>query len=162
MKKRNRPFQLLEVMIAMFLVALCALPLIQPHVYMFEQEQKAIRLLEVDHAASLVYADIVETLYENKIDWDQIVDKSVRHPINSPELTNLGYEGYYTFDKLLSKPPEEPPEETNYLMNVSLVLNPRGESRISKLYEYLVFIKRKIKQGEDTTPKKEDEKNKKK
>lgn len=141
----------------MFLVALCSLPLIQPHVHMYEQERKAIRELEADHVASLIYADIVETLYENNIDWDQIMNKSVKHPIESPELSRISYEGYYTFSKELHKPADEPPAETNYLMKVSLALNPIGENNKTRNYDYLVFIKRMIKQGQDTNPKKDQD-----
>lgn len=133
----------------MFLVALCALPLIQPHIYIYGKEQEAIRSLQVDHVASLIYADIVKKLYENEIDWHHVADESMKHPIDFAELNQLSYEGYYTFSKHRRKPSDEPPEGTNYLMKLSIVLNPKG-SKETKNYNYLLFIKRKIKQGQDT------------
>jgi hypothetical protein len=136
-------------MIAMILVTLCALPLIQPHIYIYGKEQEAIRSLQVDHVASLIYADIVEKLYENEIDWHHLADENMKHPIDSTKLSRLAYEGYYTFSKARHKPSDEPPEGTNYLMRLSLVLNPKG-SKETKNYNYLIFIKRKIKQGQDT------------
>lgn len=148
MKKRCRHFQLLEVMIAMFLVALCILPLIQPHLHMYQEQQKVLGRLKRDHAAAVVYADIMKRLYSNEMGWEEMMDRNARHPLNLGTMGNQ-YEGYYSFEKKSAKPRDEPPAETNYLMKMTIHLAFKG-GRDPHDYEYLVFIKRKIKEGQDT------------
>ena len=71
-KKVERCFQLLEVIVAMSLVTLCILPIIHPHIHIYQEEHKALRSLEADHLATLIFADIAKKLYNNEIDWVQI------------------------------------------------------------------------------------------
>lgn len=158
MKRRNkRYFQLLEVMIAMFLVALCALPLIHPHLHMYQEQRKTLQELQMDHIAGLLYADVALDLYENKIPWEQIQNRETKLPLSSYVINNLPYEGHVSFAEERHKPPDKPAAETNYLIKVIVSLATK-DKKLQRDYTNVVFIKRKIKEGEDknSNPKEEE------
>lgn len=85
-------FQLLEVMIALAIVSLCAIPLIYPHIFMSRQQQILKRELGYDHIANLIYVDLLEQLYINKIGWDVIVNKTPI-AISDVQFANAGLPG---------------------------------------------------------------------
>lgn len=134
----------------MFLVALCALPLIQPHLHMYLEQRRAINTLQIDHLASFLYADIVGKLYSNDFEWEDIVNSTTEHPIDTKDqdLKNMSYEASYSFKKLHAKPPSMSAAETNYLIEILIKIKSTNGKDFKK-YKYDVFIKRKIKEGQD-------------
>lgn len=63
---------LLEVLIAFVIVVLCAIPLIYPHTAMLKAQNQFVRKMELDHAVNLLYGHVVEKLYLNKFNWNDI------------------------------------------------------------------------------------------
>src|SRR5437868_1820742 len=92
-KPTKRGYLLLEVVLAFFLLALCALPLFYPHGYMLKEEREFVHQIEFNRAADLIFASLVEKLYRNEIPWEEIEEK-VKKPIDStffqhdPRLTS--------------------------------------------------------------------------
>lgn len=75
-RAKKRPMLLLEVIIALALVALCIIPLVVPYVAVIRQQQLATQTMELDHLVNLLYVDLLEKLYENQIPWETIEEGS--------------------------------------------------------------------------------------
>lgn len=58
----KRPLTLLEVLIAMAIVMLCALPLLSPHAAMYKEQKKLIAKIKEDHQAQVQFVDFYEKL----------------------------------------------------------------------------------------------------
>ena len=68
----KRFFLLLEVLIAFIIVVFCAIPLVYPHTAMLKAQNQFVRKMELDHAVNLLYGNILEKLYLNKLNWTDI------------------------------------------------------------------------------------------
>lgn len=97
--KTKRPFLLLEVLIALALVALCAIPLIYPHVAIYLSQKEFVSKIELDHKVSLNYVNILEKLHRNEISLDDIRNETL---FTLPEGMN-GYIGTYSFHIIKEK-----------------------------------------------------------
>ncbi len=69
-RKCKRPFILLEVLIALALISLFALPLVRAPLETIHEETKALCKLEVERNADLAFAEIKELFYKQAIPWD--------------------------------------------------------------------------------------------
>lgn len=142
---KKRPFALLEVMIAMALVALCALPLIFPHVAILKAEKAFNDDLELDHIVSLLYAHLLEKLYLNEIPWNDIMEGKMQ-PIESDLLESIGYnkkirfKGFYCFHEIKHKPPK-PEDGGVYLFALHFQFG-ESEKHPDLKYEYHVMMER--------------------
>lgn len=100
---------LLEVLIAFAIVALCAIPLISPHAVMLKAQRQFVRKMELDHAVNLLYGNVLEKLYLNKINWTEL---TLQNPFEiTPDLLKeahydkpFGYSGSYVFTEDKHKP----------------------------------------------------------
>jgi hypothetical protein len=118
----HRPVVLLEVLIAFALVALCALPLIYPHVFILRSEKKFISTVQLDHLVNHLYAGILQKLYQNEIPWQDIENgKAIPIDANLLEFVKytqeLPFTGNYQFIKIRQNPPKTD-EKTAYLFNL--------------------------------------------
>lgn len=113
-----------------------------------------LRKLQMDHMAPLLYAGVVIQLYKNGIPWQQI--KEGQFPLDANVLNGLPYQGYISFDTGKHKPNDEPATGTDYLLKVIIHLKSPQDNQFTD-YTYEVFMKRKIKEGQDTEPKKIDD-----
>ena len=86
---KKRPFLLLELLIAIGLVSLAAVPLLsQPLLYM-KQELKTLREVELQWHASAAFIETKVALSQNTIPWNLLTEKT-EQPIGHPkELTLL-------------------------------------------------------------------------
>lgn len=118
----KRSIALLEVLIAFAIIALCIIPLIYPHVFIFKSEKKFVYAVELDHLANLLYADVLQKLYQNEIPWENL-EKGERFPIDSRLLESLGYDeqlpyqGTYQFITIKQKP-HKPSDRSVYLFEL--------------------------------------------
>lgn len=153
MKKSKRFFSLLEVLIAIFLISLCALPLIYPHAFIYKQTKEFTQEIDLDRVAGLVYSVILEKLYHNEYEWTVFEDGSLQ-PIDEEMLKRVGaslpsgFEGRYRFDIVKEKSnssKREPTKETNiislYLVDVHLLFLRKGMDKPFE-YTYEAVIKR--------------------
>lgn len=149
-RRKKRPFLLLEVMIAFAIVALCMLPLIVPNVWMITVGRSSIRDLEQERYVNLIYASIVEKLYENKIPWSILDVKKTQTP--SPwtpdELPENIPEGWnyivQVFFKMIGRRENDP---DSHLLEVKLYLQRPNNKPLT--YTYLLYLEKKsaIKNG---------------
>jgi len=70
--RKKQLFLLLELMVALSLVACCALPLIRtPYVYIMKQT-KSLQTVQLHLEAEKTLGEIKEKFYTNEIDWKEI------------------------------------------------------------------------------------------
>jgi hypothetical protein len=74
MKKRS--FLLLELLIAIFLLGTCALPLVQVPMGAMRETIKSCYRLQLQRIADLAFADIKTRLYQHEIEWKQLLKSS--------------------------------------------------------------------------------------
>jgi hypothetical protein len=102
-KVKKRHMILLEVMIALALIALCVLPLLAPHAFLLKQQKQFISTIELDHMVNLLYADTVERLHRQEIAWQSIQEKTV-FPVDASTYARIHYDktlpftGSYRFE----------------------------------------------------------------
>jgi hypothetical protein len=130
---QKRPIILLEIMIAMAMIVLCILPLLAPRSAMLQEQRKFIDAMELDHAVSLFYVDILERLYRNQIAWNDIQDHTV-FPIDSDLLQHTkslqlpeNLIGTYRFDIIKHKDQDDGPNAGWIIALVSLTFVFRKE-----------------------------------
>jgi hypothetical protein len=68
----KRPFLLLEVLIALSLVTLCAIPLIVKPIRAYRSEIAHLEAIERERLADWTFSEIQEQLYKNAIPWERL------------------------------------------------------------------------------------------
>jgi hypothetical protein len=82
---RRRPYLLLEVVVALGLVALCALPLLRPLFAATRHELKIASALHLQLRADQAFAEVRQQLYNNDIAWTAL-RKGRPYTGNLPDL----------------------------------------------------------------------------
>jgi hypothetical protein len=139
-------------MIALAIIVLCIFPLLYPHAALARAQREFLHKIHLDHAVSLVFADIYHDLLNNKISWDAIQNKT--HFEIDPTLLNryagkkLPFNGYYYFEKEKQKPKSNDPQENYaYLFRLHFVFSPlNSKDKTPKKTEYIykIFIFRDL------------------
>ncbi len=71
-KKEKRPFILLEILLALTLVSLCAIPLIVKPIAAYRFEMKALEEVEGERLADWTFSEIKEEMLQLKIPWEKL------------------------------------------------------------------------------------------
>lgn len=166
MQIKRRPILLLEVLIAFAIIVLCIFPLLYPHAAIARAQREFIKKIELDHAITLLFAQIYQDLLTNKIEWMDIESKK-KFEVTPQDLQKLNqgktlpFKGYYRFETVKHKPKSQTVQETNaYIYELIFKLTPQYEVKRIRLrapskraleYRYKIFILRDLK----TTPESE-------
>lgn len=164
---------LMEVLIALALIALCAFPLIAPHTSILTEQKKFVATMELDHDVNLFYAEILERLYRNEISRKDIAEKRIfsideemiKHAKNDKPFS---FDGVYSFAETDYKS-DDAKAWGVYLVNLQLVFFPKEfanssdeiKNKNSLRYNYKVFIAylpEKADANSDPAPDKKEEK----
>ena len=70
--KRRRPYLLLELLISISLLALCAIPLLSAYPRQIGSNISSIRHVQKERLARLLFTEVVEMLERQKIPWSQV------------------------------------------------------------------------------------------
>jgi hypothetical protein len=93
-QRQKRPFILLEVLIALALISLFAIPLVRAPLETIHEETKSLCNLELERNASLAFAEVKELFYTQSIPWDSLSEKKpLVHPLGTQTI------GTRTFEK---------------------------------------------------------------
>lgn len=137
---------LLEIVIALALVALCILPLIGPHIEIVRSHLKFAKLMELDRAANLIYVDLLEQMHRNSLPFPDIKNPHV-FPLNLDHLSKdktdfPAIEASYKFTGK-SKGNES---ARLYLLQLHINVKPKGasEEEASKEFTYPVCVLRNM------------------
>ncbi|WP_194848359.1 type IV pilus modification PilV family protein [Candidatus Neptunochlamydia vexilliferae] len=82
---RQRPFVLIEVFIAIALLAVCAFPLIRYPLFAYKQEQKHLIEMELQRHAELIFYDVLKHI--DKYNWEEFPRKNTKKPERVEEIT---------------------------------------------------------------------------
>lgn len=154
MTSSRRHIVLLEVLIAFALVALCALPLIYPHVQILKSEKAFVTSIELDHLVNLLFSNRLQKLYQNEISWSDIVgerelsiDERMIH--ESGFQGSLPFTGTYKFIEVKHKSSDVSGRSV-YLFNLNFRFTPKKENS-KKIepkvlsYDYQIVLERRVK-----------------
>lgn len=72
MQRKKKTFLLLELLIGLFLISTCALPLVRLPMQTLQEELKSAWRIQMHHCADLTFAQIKEKVYTKQIDWDTL------------------------------------------------------------------------------------------
>ena len=76
MRDRRR-YLLVEVLIALMLVALCAVPLLHPHGVMLKREMDNLRKVQRQRVADLAFAEVKQRLYRGSLTVEALQEGTV-------------------------------------------------------------------------------------
>lgn len=122
---------LLEILIALALVALCMIPLISPHITLIQQQKRFDATMEIDRVVNLLYVDILERMQKNEIPWNKIQDRSSQIPIDDIlerlQEKNIPLTGFYQFGEIIHKANKDTGWEVHHL-SLTFAITPKGSS----------------------------------
>jgi len=72
---KKRPFLLLEILIAFFLISLCIVPLVKKPLALYRSELKQLEEIEKERLADWTFSEVKEILLKNEIPWAKIPNK---------------------------------------------------------------------------------------
>lgn len=72
---KKKPFLLLEILIAFFLVALCIVPLVRQPIEVFRAEMTKLEEMEKERLADWTFSEVKEMLLKNEIPWKKLPEK---------------------------------------------------------------------------------------
>jgi hypothetical protein len=78
---KKRPAALLEVLIALSLIALCAVPLIRQPIANLRGEMASLKRIEAGRIAAWTFSEIKEKLLKQEIRWSQIPPLKEEGPV---------------------------------------------------------------------------------
>jgi hypothetical protein len=93
MKKKNKPYLLLELLIAFTLLALCAIPLVRNPLYVLQTEMLTFEKNELERLAELTFASIKAELFQNNISWEDLDQKKLPQQPFRKELVHIAFKG---------------------------------------------------------------------
>jgi len=138
-KIRKLPLLLLEVLIALALVALLVLPLLAPQVYLVKFERQFLYDIEADRLASEIFADVVQSLFEGDLTLAEIQDPAPR-VVRYSLLADFPYEVTYRFDKGKSK---EKNDEASYHL-ISVIIEMFENKKLKFSFPYSLFLEEEV------------------
>jgi Tfp pilus assembly protein PilE len=151
-KKQKRHFQLMEIMIALLLIMACAIPMVHSYVHMYKEQRHFVRSSHLDHLAHLIYAHIIEELYQQKISWQDMeggVERELQHPEMSKLLKKEGAHAKYSLKVKTKK--SNKAKVLKHLATLTLTVvddrtnEKEEEKKPRKEYEYVIYIARENK-----------------
>jgi len=90
MRVKKRPFILLEIMIAIALVALFTLPLTLNPTRLLIQEVKMLERMEAERIADLSFLEVKEKLLRQQIPWSELKEgKKKKYPLENQHFISL-------------------------------------------------------------------------
>lgn len=96
LSRRRRPVLLLEVLIALGIVALALIPLIQPHFAVLRAERAFVKEIDRERLLDQLIAERIVELYNNLYSWADITAEA-SFDVSDPRLEELGYIGQLSF-----------------------------------------------------------------
>jgi hypothetical protein len=144
----KRPFLLLEVLIAFALVSLSMIPLMRPHIVILQEEKAFLKELELDKRVNQFYVDMLESLYNNRIPWEEIT-QGTEGVFTEEALRSLPYKGKWKLEAVKNKPKKVEVQypESYHLIELNLSFTPvhgKDREKNTKDFSFTIFITREL------------------
>ncbi len=104
-------------MVAIFLLLVCAAPMLHIYTYLFKEQQALLRTYQQDHWVHLIHAKITEQMYKRQIPFEDLLQGKSGIQVDGElkkELDPLGFGCTYTL-KATKTPSKKKEEITRYL-----------------------------------------------
>ncbi len=95
-RRHKRHFQLLELMVAAFILLICIAPTMRIFTSIYQSQQEIIRQNNRDHLAHLIHAKFIEQLYKRNIPLPEAKQSNLI-VLSDPEVTQLLQQLAYKF-----------------------------------------------------------------
>jgi Tfp pilus assembly protein PilV len=159
---RKSHFQLLEVMIAAFILLVCAIPTLRIFTNMYLSQQNIARENQRDHLAHLIHAKIIEQMYMHTISLDRVLEDHT-FPLDDPSLQKkleaLQYNATYTFTVLKTRKSRKLNKPVGYFVQLIITIKDlssiknrtflkqtsENQNPLDASYDYSMYIE--LKQG---------------
>lgn len=136
-RRKKRPYLLLELLIAFALLTACLLPLTQNPLTMVGKEREMLQELELAREADLLFADVKQRLYTNKIPYEKLI------PWDDKKLTPLKLELGKNYTKEFKR-------EIRLRSQVEKIKKDKMGEEIRLINVHIVFISRSKKDKQKT------------
>ena len=138
----RRHFLLLEVLLALTLLTLCAFPLIRAQVALLRGELETLRELQLEHHAHAAYYTLLERCYTHEIDWKfpssgELGTVDIALPGNRTD----SYQCRYSLSELEKR--RKGDRATYRLLGVNIHLAPINRPQKRRSYAYQLCLKRR-------------------
>lgn len=154
---RKRPFTLLEMMIAIFIITVCALPIITSYGNMNKVLYEDIRVNKRENAAHLIHNQMIESLYKQRIRWSDI-GKDKRENAEGLEgadkekisalLKEINYAGFYQLSLFRAKK-EKGKARAHYLLQLRIFMQDNNKPDEEPVpYTYYIYAQRDLANNE--------------
>lgn len=168
MRKRKRPYLLLEVLIAFSILLICLVPLIKSPMRLLKLQISSAEKSELSRLELLSFAEVKKALYKNEIPWEVLSQKKEKPLVPYPELDNkevLVY-GMPSRDRTEKQEPRKfhrrvyfwklnegigKEEEELLLVNVRFMFEPLKGTKTRHTFDHQVFVKKATKNAQKTT-----------
>lgn len=144
---KRKAYLLLELLIALSILALCALPLVRTPLFSARQEIAAFEKMELERLAELGFAKIFEQLHQNEIPTKAFEAKTLQNTPYLKDTVVIDLPGVLNkqFDReffLWTHAQKEGPEQNEFkIVKIKIVFTPFGKGKIfSEAFTYSVFI----------------------
>jgi hypothetical protein len=128
---KKKTFLLLEILIALMLVVLCATPLIVEPVRLYRTEMKRLEEVEAERLANWTFSEIKEKLLKHEIPWKMLPIKegpSIAYPLEAAPLQIPGRSAkiiHRSFSLKCRREKEGPQGEIYRIFDVNIYFEPR-------------------------------------
>lgn len=154
---RRSAFLMLEVMIAFLLMALCLVPLLEPHYTMLQSDLTILEESKIERIVQKLYADFLIKIYNGDVLWSDVDHKDTgAHPreISQEALEGLPYKVHYVLRVALhqggrgeySKPSKNTPrnERLNHYLEITYTFIPNSPSRETREFSFNLFAQKEL------------------
>lgn len=138
MRISKRPVVLLEVIIALALVALCALPLLAPQTDIIRAERRFLHQIEADRVAGVIYADIVQKMYGGSITWEELLSSEERDVEGVLFPPGWPFKTTYHFETIKMKPDKTNPKYALFRILITM----RADNMKTLEFPYTIFVEK--------------------
>lgn len=155
-RSHKRHFQLLELMVAAFILLICIVPAMRILTSVYQSQQSIIRENQRDHLAHMMHAKITELLYKHQVPLEAGPERTIS--VNDPDLNELLQKFFYAaeggLEILESYTPRGQEKPTMYLGKIvvkmtDLAFKPKKNASEEKIqnqnpadtfYDYSIYI----------------------
>lgn len=171
-KHFRRHFQLLELMVAVFILLICIAPAMQIFTSIFKSQQEIVRENQKNHIIHLMHAKFTEQLYKRLISFEDIRNQKDIN-LTDPDLVELLEKSFFTCSGVFgiekSYKPKGQDKPVEYLCKLEIKVtdklakqskgkgSPSGQENPCETYDYYIYVDTLPDEGDNDEEDEEEE-----
>jgi hypothetical protein len=144
---KRKAYLLLELLIALSLLVLCAIPLVRNPLFLARKEIATFEKIEMERLAELAFAELLEKLYQNEIPLKLFEETNMPKDPYQRDVASVDLPGIlnkkFTREFFLWMPARKLGTDQNEfgLLHIKIKLSPFGKNKdATRNFSYRVFI----------------------